>query len=365
MRIIHYISSLDRAAGGTAAYMQLLAKELGKLVELHIITFNTKDPLPLENCEIHEVTYFSKRKLMKKECEELLNKLHPDIVHLNYSWMPGCSYMNSVAKKLGYPTVLTPHGMLEPWILNRHYWTKKLPALLLYEKKVIKQANIIHSTAESEKENLMRLGYNKNIHVIANGIDIDRIDIKKDWKLHKKILFLSRVHVKKGLNYLIEAVSVLKEEMNGYEVIIAGEGDDNYIEELKTLARNKGVETIVNFIGSIYGDKKWHLYQDADIFILPTHSENFGIVVAESLACGTPVITTDGTPWNELVSYKCGWYTHVGTEATIEALRAAIHTTDQEREQMGRNGRKLVEEKYSVKIIAEEMVKMYERIINQ
>lgn len=97
--------------------------------------------------------------------------------------------------------------MLEPWILKRHYWTKKVPALLLYQKEAVKQADIIHATAESEKENLLKLGYNDKIYIIANGIDVDSIRVKPTWKRNKEILFLSRVHMKKGINFLIEAVA--------------------------------------------------------------------------------------------------------------------------------------------------------------
>ena len=112
----------------------------------------------------------------------------------------------------------------------------------------------------------------------------------------------------------------------------------------------------------MYTVKKWELFKKADLFVLPTHSENFGIVVAEALACGTPVITTQGTPWQELESYHCGWWTEIGTEATTKALKEFLQCTETQLEQMGKNGRKLIEEKYSSQKVAQDMVELYKKV---
>ena len=231
--------------------------------------------------------------------------------------------------------------MLEPWIMKRHYWTKKFPASLLFQKRGIQIANVIHATAESEKHNLTQLGWNNNIEVIPNCVEIDKITMKESWIRNKNILFLSRVHIKKGINFLIEATANLKTELQGYTINIAGEGEESYINELKQLASKLGVENLIHFIGGVYGDKKWELFKKADLFVLPTHSENFGIVVAEALACGTPVITTQGTPWQELESYHCGWWTEIGTEATTKALKEFLQCTETQLEQIGKKWKKI------------------------
>lgn len=364
MKIVHYIPSIDRTSGGVGAYMQLLAKELGKLVELHVVTHESPNMLKIPNAKLHLIAGGAKLFMQaKRDWCALLNELKPDVVHENSCWMPGSAFTQKWAQNLGYRVVLTPHGMLEPWILKRHYWTKKIPALLLYQKAAIKRANIIHATAESEKENLLKLGYNTHIKVIANGIDVANIEMKTSWKRNKEILFLSRVHVKKGLNFLIEAVAQLKEEMRDYTVRIVGEGEAAYINELRAFALQLDVDDIISFEGGVYGNRKWKLFQQADLFVLPTYSENFGIVVAEALASGTPVITTTGTPWSELVSKHCGWWTEVGTEATIQALRDFLSLTEDELWGMGHNGRKLVEAKYSAYKVAEEFVEMYKTIL--
>lgn len=363
MKIIHYIPSIDRSSGGVGSYIQLLAAELGMLVELHIVTHQEDNPLEMSHCEVHYIERFRHYMQMKMQFNDILQSVSPDVVHVNCCWNPECSLVQKWSREKGYKTVYTPHGMLEPWILKRHYWTKKIPALLLYQRAAIKNSTIIHATAESEKENLFHLGYNPQIAVIPNGIEVDSIKMKSDWSRKKKILFLSRIHVKKGVNFLIEAVAQLKEQLAGFQIIIAGEGDMGYVEELKQLAKDLNVAEMFDFIGGVYGDKKWDLYQQADLFILPTHSENFGIVVAEALASGTPVITTKGTPWGELETNHCGWWTEVGIKPTQSAIIDFLGKDERELEIMGRNGRKLVEDKYGITVIAKKMQRLYNWIL--
>lgn len=363
MRIIHYIPTIDRNWGGTTAYMQLLGNELGKLVELHIFTHASENPVEIKNCEIHNLPKIRKYGEFKKEFFKLIKEINPDVFHVNGCWTPGCAITQKWAQKLGYRVVLTPHGMLEPWIMARHYWTRKVPALLLYQKAAVKNADWLHATADSEKENLLKLGYNSKIEVIANGIEVENIEMKKCWERKKEILFLSRVHVKKGIEFLLEAVAALKDSMKGYNVRIAGEGDAEYIQTLKDKAVSLGIDDMVDFCGGVYGDRKWKLFRNADLFVLPTYSENFGIVVAEALACGTPVITTKGTPWEELETYNCGWWTEIGAQATTEALNKFLKLSVSELEMMGKNGRRLVEEKYSSAKMADDMVKLYKKLI--
>ena len=363
MKILHYIPSIDRSSGGVGSYMQLLAKELGKIVELHVVTHQSDNELPIENCQLHYIERWHHPLRMKRQWMGLLRETRPDVVHVNCCWQPESAMVQRWSTKRGFKTVYSPHGMLEPWILQRHYWTKKVPALWLYQKAAIANSDVIHATAESERQNLLNLGYNPNVAVVPNGIDVKDIQLKYSWKRTRTILFLSRVHVKKGIEILIEAVSELKDSMTGYRVLIAGEGAENYITYLKSLAVQKGITNLIEFIGGVYGDEKWSLYQKADVFVLPTHSENFGIVVAEALASGTPVITTTGTPWEELNSNHCGWWIPCNVEDLKFALISAITLAEDKLEEMGRNGRRLVQERYSVEAIAGQMKALYEGVL--
>ena len=366
MKILHYIPSIDESSGGVGAFMQLLARDLGALCELHVVTHRSSSERLLENCHLHYIDYKWKPwNNSKKAFLNLLGSLRPDVFHTNCCWMPLSALTAMWAHDAGYKVVYTPHGMLEPYSIARHYWTKKLPAILLFQKKGIKVCDLIHSTAETERDNLLRLDWNDRICMIPNCVQIEGIEIKQSWKRNKKILFLSRVHPKKGVNFLIEAVAQLRNDLEGYTITIAGPGDDAYIKELMALAKRYDVVDMFDFIGAVCDKDKWALYREADLFVLPTWSENFGIVVPEALSCGTPVITTEGTPWAELNDMRCGWCTAVGTGPIRDAIAKFLACYEQELEGMGRRGRQLVEQKYTSEAVARQFVNMYKTLMEK
>ncbi len=360
MKIIHYIPSIDEEDGGVSSYIKALSSELGKYIELHIATHHTKNEIQLTNCQLH---FLSKSYNAISEFKELLINIKPDAIQTNTCWRPIASFVVNIAKSLNIPVVYCSHGMLEPWILKRHHWTRKVPALLLYQKKALKNADILLATAESEKQNLLKLGYNNKVVVVPNCIDTNNISIRTNWGKMHVILFFSRIHEKKGINLLIEAAAKLKDKLLNYKIVIIGDGSPSYCNRLKKLSEKYKVNNIIHFMGGVYGKKKWEILKAADVLILPTYSENFGICIAEALACGTPVITTKGAPWQDLETYDCGWWTEIGTDAIAEALVSFLNCSDEKLKAMGTNGRALIERKYSSEIVAQMMIKLYEDAI--
>ena len=363
MKVLHYIPSLAISTGGVAAYISVLSAELGKLVELHIVTsYEGGKEVETPNAVVHRIRtgllcYFS--------AKMILSELRPDVVHINGCWQPQLAFFQWAAQGLRIPVVLSPHGMLEPWIVKRHFWTRKWPAIQLYQRGLVKRADYLHATADAEKENLLRLGWNSRIAVIPNAVNIVDLPLKNNWSPKRRIVFMSRLHVKKGIELLLEALSHLKPDLDGYEVIIAGEGEPDYVETLKKAAISFGLSEVVKFVGGVYGAEKVCLLQSADFFVLPTYSENFGIVVAEALACGTPVITTHGTPWRELEENECGWYIPVGVNALEETLKKAISVKEKNLERMGRNGRYLVESSFSSQGVALRFLQLYKDFLGK
>lgn len=365
MKVLHYIPSVDQSSGGVGAYLKLLAHSLGKISELHVVSHHSKNELNIENCTIHYIDHGIKN-LFKSKTQflTLLDSIKPDVVHVNSCWEPLSSFTVFWAKHKGYPVVITPHGMLEPWVLAKNHWKKKVPALLLYQKRSLKMADALIATAASEQSNLVALEYNKNVLLVPNGVAVDGIELKKSWSTTRTLLYIGLLRPNKGAGILLDALNLIKDKIEGYKVIIAGPDTEGYLEELKEKCNNYGLQNIVSFPGGVFGNNKWQLYRKADLFILPTLNENFGIVIAEALLCGTPVITCKGAPWQCLVTEHCGWWVERSPKEVAKAILKGICCSEQELENMGRRGKDYVVNTFSSDIVARKMVESYKMIIS-
>lgn len=362
MKIIHVISSIDLSAGGPSKSVSDLAFHQARLG--HEVTIFTKASLspyfresPHPSLKIRFVNGIS----FKKELKNLLAQERFDLLHGHGIWQMPVHWMSKQAQSSHTPYIISPRGMLEPWALNVGKCKKKL-ALALYQRKDLENASCIHATAEMEAENIRKLGFTNPIAVIPNGIDLAEFPSleEKGIKEKRKILFLSRIHPKKGIELLIQAWHKMGTNLRkDWEIEIAGNGEDAYVASLEKLIREFGLSEEIKITGSQFGEAKLQAYQRADLFVLPTYSENFGIVVAEALACGVPVITTKGTPWEELNSRDAGWWIDIGVDPLVKAMENALVLSDSQLQEIGKNGRLLVEEKYSIQAVAAQMLKLY------
>jgi glycosyltransferase involved in cell wall biosynthesis len=359
MKVIHYIESIDKTAGGTTEYMRLLSNALKSNIDLVVATGLSASPVNIEGVKIQ---FFDTKVLrwfgLLNEFRSFLKKENPAIVHINGIWTPQNWGFQKIAQELGIKVVLSPHGMLEPWILAHNPWKKKL-GLFLYQNKAIRRAQHLHVTALMEKETIRNLGYTNELTIIPNGIDLSEIKKKKELYGTKKVIFLSRIHPKKGIELLLEAWRMTNTQ--GWSLEIAGNGDDNYIQFLTQSANDINN---VHFVGAKYGEEKWDFLRSADVMVLPTHSENFGIVVAEALAVGLPVITTKGTPWEDLNIHNCGWWIDLSVSSLSSTLATVFSKDTLELKEMGLNGMKLIEDKYNINKIGIEIKKLYKKILN-
>lgn len=364
MTILHFIGSIDKSSGGTATYIQMLSAELVKYANLVVVTSKTSNPLELKEVKILELDLrLSRWWLLHKEFSEIIKKVRPDLVHINGIWDPQNWLFQKVCIEQKIKVLLSPHGMLEPYILKRNALKKKI-ALLLYQKKAIHSADYLHATASAELLQIRKLGFATPAQIIPNGINVSEVISgcrTMSSESNNNILFLSRVHPKKGLEILIEAISKIR-NFSG-KVTIAGEGEDKYIRHLKNLCIKKKVDHYFSFVGGVYGKRKWELFAQTDFFVLPSYSENFGIVVIEALAAGVPVITTWGTPWEELVEKNCGWWIDLNTNSLKKTIKTAISLPASDREEMRINGIRLVQQKYEIQAVGLQTFKYYRNIL--
>lgn len=267
-----------------------------------------------------------------------------DLIHLHGIWSPMLVVAALIARKRHIPFVISPHGCLEPWALS-YKRPKKLLALKTYQGLILRLASMFVATANQELESIRLLGLRQPVAVIPNGVDIRPAPHRDAHVGIKTILFLSRVNPKKGLLDLVEAWAIARRP--GWRIVIAGGDEDGYRTKVEALIREKALQDDFEFVGFVEGVRKQACFDAADIFILPTYSENFGIAVAEALANELPTITTTGAPWQDLVEYQCGWWVEPGVQGVSDALNMALDCDSDKLRLMGVRGRRLVIEKFS------------------
>jgi glycosyltransferase involved in cell wall biosynthesis len=202
-----------------------------------------------------------------------------------------------------------------------------------------------HATAESEYEDIRRLGFRQPVAVVPNGIDVPHLPPKQVSDV-RTLLFLNRIHPKKGLDILLSAWRAIQNRYSDWRLAVVGPDNDGYLAKMQKLSNELKLKR-VEFLGPLYGHDKWLAYQNADLFVLPTYSENFGITVAESLAAGTPVIVSQGAPWSGLSKHGAGWWTEIGVEPLVAVLEESLSQPREVLGVMGERGRKWMKDDFS------------------
>ena len=230
----------------------------------------------------------------------------------------------------------------------------------------MQRAACIHATAISEAQNIRSLGFTNPIAIIPNGVNLLEFPLYKKTKQKNKILFLSKIDNKKGVENLIKAfVEIDPVITKRWELEIVGNGDPKYIKSLQKLIFKFNKDHQITISNYVFGKEKLKKYQSADIFVLPTYSENFGIVVAEALACSLPVICTKGAPWEELNTFDCGDWIDIGVDPLKKSLIKLMQKTKNDLNEMGKNGRKLIIKNYSISSVSKKFKQLYKWILNE
>ena len=377
MKVIHVAPSVGRSQGGPSRAVPLQILSLIRAgVKCDLVTQIENDIPTEEACLLtrrgvriyqmprHTITsilfpYSSKVKSLARMISDY------DLVHIHGLWLPCCHAASNAAFQIALPVVVSPDGMLHPWALDRR-WLKKRLAWFAYQRRDIARASLVHATADMEAEYIRKLCIRAPVAVVPNGTTIPAV-VSHAWKSKsRQMLFLSRICTGKGLEDFLGVMAGHKALLASHEwkLVIAGYGEGGYLKSLKDLSSRLGLNDMVTFRGPVEGSAKWNLYRSSELFVLPSVSENFGMVVAEALACGVPVLTTRGTPWADVERYRCGWWVDVGAASLSDTLRRIVVLPRSILARMGSRGRELVRTRYSGDRLGRSLKAVYSWILH-
>jgi glycosyltransferase involved in cell wall biosynthesis len=377
LTVLHAIAGIWQQTGGPAESVPRLCSALKQLGnKISILTLEGPLSIAALECKADgvDITTMPHYKLMSLEVFKTSKILaqQVDIVHDHGLWLPLNWAAGRAALKTGKPLIITTRGALNPNAL-KHSSLKKRIVGMMFDDRYLRAARCIHVTSHDEYLAVRRYGLKNPVAIIPNGImpdvflePLSNQDFRERHGIplnSKLLLFLSRISWEKGVDDLAVAWRSIASDYPNWHLVIVGLGKPDYVEKLKqNFSSNPGADRVY-WLGPLGGREKFSAYSAASLFVLPSHTENFSLVIAEALAAGVPVVTTRGTPWSELPRQGCGWWMPVGAQGITEGLREAMALPDERLKKMGLNGKLLIGEKYAWPAIARQMSDVYEWIL--
>ena len=372
MKVVQVAPSVVVESSGPSYSVPALCQGLASAgcdVSLHIL-----DDIPshLAHAPYQTTTYPRHKSIPRNlgRSPEMLSELMDiactaDILHGNGLWMMPNVYPAWVVRRLRrrnlnprLKLVTSPRGALAQWSLAKGKWKKRIFGALL-QYPALRQTDMFHATSEKEYEEIREQGYSQPV---AIGMDVPEIEPRNTLNTRnggRRVVFFGRLHEVKGVDRLMRAWGEVAQE--GWALVIAGP-DCGMLEELKRIVAERQLPR-VSFVGEINGHAKYEFLANADIYVLPSDTENFGVTVAEALASGTPVIASQGTPWQGLERERCGRWVPIGVEPLAAALKEMMAMSDEERVAMGARGCEWIRRDFSWRGIGVQMKSAYEWLL--
>lgn len=283
-----------------------------------------------------------------------------DLIHNHSLWMMPNVYSGRACRMGHCRLVVSPRGTLSAWAMAQSALQKKIFWHLL-QAQALRETVCFHATAESEFEDIRRLGFRQPVCILPNGINVPPLaETPKGGR--RQLLFLGRIHPVKGVDILLHAWRAVEQRFPDWNLLIAGPDNGGYLTSMQTLAAELRLER-VTFPGALFGKEKLRAYRDTSLFVLPTHSENFGMTVAEALAAGTPAIVSKGAPWEGLNEKGAGWWIDIGVDSLVACLEQALASPPRHLTEMGQAGREWMLRDYSWERIGARFSAIYQWLL--
>lgn len=286
-------------------------------------------------------------------------------VHIHGLWEQSTATAASAARRLKLPYVLSAHGMLEPWALSNRRLKKLLYAALV-ERNNVAQASCLHALTHTEAQQYRNFGARQPIAVIPNAVSLPEHTTAEVFFSHfpalrgkKIVLFLGRLHRKKGLHVLLEAWSQVSRKNDDAHLVLAGPGSDDLQAELQTMVRERGLQASVTFAGMLRDQAKWSAFAAASGFVLPSHSEGLSVSVLEAMGMGLPVIISRACNMPEVAAFDAGWEIEPAVAPLADALLDLLESRKSRNRERGENGARLIRERYTWPVVAAQMADTY------
>jgi glycosyltransferase involved in cell wall biosynthesis len=362
LRIHHVIASIQEKYGGPSQSVPALC---GALAERgHEVALHVYSPAPIGltgGYRVRAYHWAGPRRLgLSRDMPFGLRQAarNGDIMHVHGLWMLPNVLPAWAVRGTRCKLVNSPRGMLEDWALRQSAWAKRA-AWLLGQGAAMRASDMVHATADTELASIRRADVSAPVAVIPNGVALPPEDqLARFSSVQRTLLFLSRIHPKKGIDVLLRAWVTVQAEFPEWKLRVIGPGERGYIADLREMAADLRAERVI-FEGPLFGADKTEAFRAAELFTLPSHSENFGLSVAEALAHGLPVIVGRGAPWSGIEPQGCGIWTAVDQMALTDALRRMLVLPSADLRAMGLRGRAWMSREYSWENCARMMEESY------